>query len=141
MNKHLLQQLILFIIGISEGIVVGSSIAAFITLLDIVPRLAQLTNSTSKINIYEKTLIISVVIVTLVTFFKIKLNMSKYLLIPIGLVMGIFIGLLAAALAEVVNVIPVLSRRLNIKEYVYIVLIALSLGKVIGSLIQWLILV
>lgn len=133
---------ILFIIvfGISGGALVGTAAAAFITLLDIVPRLAQLTNSSRLIRFYESILISSTVSITLLYFTGISINLFKILLIPIGFTLGAFVGLLASALAEVINVIPVLVRRLKIRKHVYIALFSISLGKVVGSLIYWLIL-
>ncbi|EOD01512.1 stage V sporulation protein AB [Caldisalinibacter kiritimatiensis] len=136
----MLKSIVLIIIGISGGIVVGNALASFITLLDIIPRLAQLTNSQKSISLYTKVMIISVVLIALMTFLNFSIKLNTFFLIPIGLTMGAYIGLLAAALAEVVNVIPVLVNRLNIQDYVYYVLIALSVGKVVGSLLQWLIL-
>jgi stage V sporulation protein AB len=63
--------------------------------------------------------------------------LSKYLTIPIGLILGIFIGLLSSALAEVLNVIPVLSKKLKIKDNLKYIVWTLMLGKVAGSLYFW----
>jgi len=54
-----------------------------------------------------------------------------------GLFHGIFIGMVAAALVEVLNVFPLLSRRLHLENYMLALLMALVFGKVIGSLFQW----
>ena len=61
----------------------------------------------------------------------------KLLLIPIGLADGIFNGMLAAALTEVLNVFPILSKRIGIQEKIIYLLMALVLGKIAGSLFQW----
>jgi stage V sporulation protein AB len=50
---------------------------------------------------------------------------------------GIFNGMLAAALTEVLNVFPVLSKRIGIQEKIIYLLMALVLGKIAGSLFQW----
>ncbi|WP_183108685.1 stage V sporulation protein AB [Thermohalobacter berrensis] len=137
----MIQKLFLAFFGLSGGVVVGSSFAAIVTLLDIVPRLSQLANSTHKISLYEKVITVSVVTVSLLYFLNITLNINKIILLAIGLVMGIFIGLLAAALAEVLNVIPVLVRRFSIINHLYYVLMSMAFGKIIGSLVQWLVLI
>lgn len=131
-------KIIMILIGLGGGLLEGAGVASFLTLLDIVPRLTQLTNSYKYVSFYQNILIISSVSVTLGLFFNIKLYLSKFLLIPIGLFFGMYIGLLAGALAEILNVIPVLERRLKLKKNIYYPMIAISLGKVIGSLIQWL---
>ncbi len=84
-------------------------------------------------------MIVSIVVVSLLQFLNISINLNKYILIPIGLFFGIYVGLLAAALAEVLNVIPVLVNRLNIKEYVYYCILSTALGKVLGSVFDWII--
>jgi stage V sporulation protein AB len=45
--------------------------------------------------------------------------------------------MLAAALTEVLNVFPVLSKRIGIQEKIIYLLMALVLGKIAGSLFQW----
>jgi len=50
---------------------------------------------------------------------------------------GVFIGLLAAALTEVLNVLPVLAKRLGMKPYLFGLLLAMILGKMTGSLFDF----
>jgi len=60
------------------------------------------------------------------------------LLSPIvGLFCGVFIGLLAAALTEVLNVLPVLAKRLGMRSYLFGLLLAMILGKMTGSLFDF----
>jgi stage V sporulation protein AB len=125
-------------VGFAEGIIVGSAVVAFITLLDIVPRLAQLTETENYIRFYETVMIASGTIVSLAWFSNMYMNLGKTVLVVIGLLMGVFVGLLASALTEVTNVIPVIVNRLHLHDYIGYVLGALVTGKVIGSLIYWL---
>lgn len=62
-------------------------------------------------------------------------------MIPIGLFAGLFIGMLAAALTEVLNVLPILVKRIGMGDRILILLMAIVFGKIIGSLFQWLIFV
>jgi stage V sporulation protein AB len=57
----------------------------------------------------------------------------------IGGLQGMFMGLLAASLIEVLNVIPIISKRLRIQHSLGILLIAVVLGKISGSLFDWLV--
>ncbi len=131
-------KLVAAFVGFAEGIIVGSAVVAFITLLDIVPRLAQLTETENYIRFYETVMIVSGTVIALAWFSNITLNFGKPLLAVIGLLMGVFVGLLASALTEVTNVIPVIINRLHLYDYIGYVLGALVTGKVIGSLIYWL---
>ena len=129
--------LLLVTIALSGGAVVGSAAAAFVTLLDIVPRLSQLTNTAKKITLYEKVIVISMSLISFMTLLHKSIKVDYLILAPIGLILGVFVGMLASALAEVLNVMPVLIRRLNIDGYIYPVLLSIALGKVVGSLVSW----
>ncbi len=58
--------------------------------------------------------------------------------IPIyGLFSGIFVGCLAMALAENLRVIPVFVRRMRLKQGLPVILLAMALGKCMGSILQF----
>ena len=69
------------------------------------------------------------------------LGISSLFLIPLGLTGGIFYGMLAGALTEVLNVFPVLAKRLGIDGKIIILIMAIVLGKIFGSIFQWVYLV
>jgi len=50
-----------------------------------------------------------------------------------------FVGMLAAALTEVLNVFPITAKRLRMEASVGCLLTAVVLGKVAGSLFDWII--
>ncbi len=134
----MVKQLFMCLLAISGGALVGTAAAAFITILAIIPRLAQVSNTPNKIGLYEIVVSLSMAIVSLSTLmgWSIKVN-SRIILVLIGFILGVFIGLLASALAEVLNVMPVLFRRVKIYRYITAVLIAVALGKMIGSFFSW----
>ncbi|AKL94962.1 stage V sporulation protein AB [Clostridium aceticum] len=132
--------IIIPLIGFSNGIVVGSGIVALITLLDIVPRLGQLTKTYKFTVAYQNAIIGGATIAAFLSLINKGINTGAIFVILIGFAMGTFVGLLASALAEVMNVIPVLIRRFKIEEYVFYIVYSLILGKTIGSFIHWLIL-
>lgn len=136
----MLKYLALILIGFGGGITVGTATAAFFTILLILPRLAQITDTRDKIKIYKFTLVISSILSIFAYFYKFSFNLPKIVTAPIGLFLGIFVGLLSSALAEVLNVIPVLSKKLKVKDSLKYILWALLGGKVAGSLFYWLLL-
>lgn len=133
-----IKSIVLILISFGGGITVGAASAAFITVLGVVPRLAQITDTRNKIKLYEKIIVVSFILSVLTYFFNYTLRLSKYIAIPIGLNYGIFTGLMSSALAEVLNVIPILSKKLKIKDSLKYAIWALMGGKVTGSLIYWL---
>jgi len=134
----LLANALLVTIGLAGGIAVGSGFVAFITVLDIIPRLTLISKTFRSIPIYEYAIILGVLSFTWVDFRDLVIRLSLILLIVIGLAMGIFVGLLAAALTEVINVIPILAKRLKMESHIIYLLMAMAFGKVAGSLFQWL---
>lgn len=124
-------------LGLSSGFAVGAGFVAFLTVLGIIPRLTQLTKTMASIHYFEWAIIIGVVIGTWLGLQEIKLFWIKWALLPIGLADGIFNGMLSAALTEVLNVFPILAKRMGIQEKIIYLMMALVLGKVVGSLFQW----
>ena len=134
----LLADAVLAFIGLSGGIVVGSGLVAFILVLDIIPRLAQLTKTYSRIYLYEGAMVVGTLFWTLNDFYGWTARLPLWVVGFTGLLSGTFVGLLAAALTEVVNVIPILAKRLHMEQFISLLLLAMILGKVIGSLLEWL---
>lgn len=124
-------------IGLSSGFAVGAGFVAFLTVLGVIPRLTQLTKTMLYIHYYEIAIVAGVVIGTWLGLQEIQLFWTKWVLIPIGLADGIFNGMLAAALTEVLNVFPILAKRMGIQEKIMYLMMALVFGKIVGSLFQW----
>ncbi|UFJ43278.1 stage V sporulation protein AB [Brevibacillus humidisoli] len=134
----MIQLFLLIVVGLGGGLAVGSGLVAFITVLDIIPRLTQLTNSRRYIRWYEWALVCGALFFTVTDFFHLKYNASRYTTLFWGLFAGIFVGMLAAGLTEVLNVFPILAKRLRMNRYIIALLMAMVLGKVLGSGLQWL---
>ena len=125
------------IIGFAGGLAVGCGFVAFLAVLGIIPRLAQLTKTPQFIREYEWSIVFSAVFGAWVSLRNDHFHLSHLLLIPIGLGAGIFVGMLAAALTEVLNVLPILAKRIGIHEQILLLLMAIVLGKMFGSLFHW----
>ena len=41
---------------------------------------------------------------------------TPFILIPFGLAGGVFVGMMAAALTEVLNVLPILAKRIGLRR-------------------------
>lgn len=124
-------------VGLAGGIATGAGFVAFLTVLGVVPRLTQLTKTLKMVRYYEAAIISGVVGGTWFGLQGTTFSLPSLLLLPIGLADGIFNGMLAAALTEVLNVFPILSKRIGIQDKIIYLLMALVLGKIVGSLFQW----
>lgn len=125
------------LLGFSNGIIVGSGAVALLTLLDIVPRLAQVTDTYDRIKTYENVIIIGAVLAAVTTLAGISINLGKFAVVIVGSFIGVFVGLLASALAEVLNVIPIVIRRFGLEGYAGYIVYSLVAGKVLGALLNW----
>lgn len=125
------------LLGIAGGIAVGGGVIALIIVLDMVPRLAQLTSSYDKVHWYEGALVGGSLLGTVSDFWNWRLSAGPIVELGVGLFDGIFVGMLAAALTEVLNVLPILAKRLNMTHHLFGLLMAMVAGKVAGSLFDW----
>lgn len=127
------------IIGLGSGAVVAGAVFAFIVKIGIVARLAQKTKTANRIIIYEEALIAGGIFGSIISMLNFNVNIGTPLMAFIGLLAGVFYGCLAVSLAETLNVLPIMSRRINLKRGLALFMICLALGKTIGSLMYFLI--
>ena len=128
------------LLGIAGGLAVGSSLVALLIVLDLIPRLAQLAYGYRKSLWFETAVMGGAVYWSLADFLEIKLWLPREAaLLGIGLLDGLFVGMLAAALTEVMNVLPIIAKRMRLGRYLVSLLMAMVLGKVMGSLFDWLV--
>ncbi|WP_080845389.1 stage V sporulation protein AB [Cytobacillus gottheilii] len=124
-------------IGLASGLAVGAGFVAFLTVLGIIPRLTQLTKTMKMIHYYEWSVVLGVFAGSAATLWEFNFQFPSWFLIPLGASSGVFVGMLAAALTEVLNVLPILAKRIGIDGQIVILLMALVFGKIAGSLYQW----
>ena len=127
------------IIGFGSGLVIAGAVYAFITIVGIVPRLAQKTHTTGHIKSYESALVLGGIFGTLAGFFRFYMPFGAVGAIVVSLANGIFIGCLAMSLAEVLNVIPIFSRRARLQRGMFFLVMAIAIGKLVGSLLYFLV--
>jgi len=129
----------LILIGLGAGAVISAGVFAFITALGIVPRLIERSKTQKHVGFYENSIIFGGIVGTILTFWPISIPLGKIGLIIAGLATGAFVGSLIVALAEFINVLPIMNRRLKLSGGIAFILITLGLGKTIGSILYWII--
>jgi stage V sporulation protein AB len=137
MMQSLISNFVQLLIGFSGGLAVGAGFVAFLTVLGIIPRLIQLSKTEKFINVYISCVIIGSLVGTFLSFTSITWSQPIFLLLFWGLLHGIFNGMLAAALTEILNVFPIIYKRLGIDRHLIWLFMAVVLGKIAGSLFQW----
>lgn len=134
----ILSKIGMILIGFSSGVVVAAGVFALITALGIVPRLIERSNTREYIFFYENCIIFGGIGGTLMSFWPISIPLGNIGLVIMGVANGIFIGSLLVALAEFLNVLPIMNRRFNLTGGIAFMIVALGIGKSIGSLLYWL---
>ncbi|MEK3881510.1 stage V sporulation protein AB [Paenibacillus sp. PL2-23] len=137
--SSVLTHLFVAVLGVAGGLAVGSGLVALLIVFDLIPRLAQLTYAYKLSIWFETAIICGALYWTFADFLDWRLALPAHWFTPIaGLFDGLFVGMLAAALTEVMNVLPILAKRMRLSRYMVGLVMAMVLGKTIGSLFDWL---
>ena len=154
-----LRQLLLAVIGVSSGLIVSAGVFTVLISVGLIPRFAGKMHVARKIFVLEEMVILG----TLAGgFFSIFSDWGKagafvrehelfgrnatqgvwnligtVFLMIFGIFAGIFVGCLALAIAEMLNTIPIFARRIGFRHGLGIAILAVSLGKLLGSLIYF----
>ncbi|WP_251555421.1 stage V sporulation protein AB [Neobacillus muris] len=129
--------LMVLFLGFASGLSVGAGYVAFLTVLGIIPRLMQLSKTMKMIHHYEWAVVIGALAGVLADLRDPILGLPAFLLIFLGLTGGVFVGMMAAGLTEALNVFPILAKRIHLDGKIVILIMAIVLGKIFGSIFQW----
>lgn len=132
-------QVLLAIIGLSSGFAVAGGVFALVLSLKLLPHLAGITHTAKHIFLYEDTILLGAAIGNIISIFEpsVASAAGQPILLLFGLFAGMYTGCLAIALAEVLNVIPIMMRRAKMQKGSGIVLTMIALGKCVGTLAQF----
>lgn len=131
------ETILLIIFGLCFGVIIASGSTAFLISLGIIPRYAGITRTAKKVHLYEDIAVVGFVFGTLASFGRIIFPAGKPGLVAAGIFSGIFVGSWIIALAEILDIFPVLAGRLGLKEKMGILIICIALGKFSGSLLYF----
>ena len=124
---------IYYAVGVSFGAAVAAGLFAFVTTVGVVTRLAAGTKTAKHVMLYETVTIFGVTLANGFDLFQWPVWTGTVVRTLCGLFFGVFVGCLAAALAEVVNVFPVMTRRIKLKVGMAYLVLAFALGKGFGA--------
>jgi len=132
---HILEVLI----GFSSGVIIGAVFISLLIVLNVIPRLIQLGKAQGHLLKIMFAAILGILCGSYFSFTTLPVAwmQSEWVFLPIGLLHGVFNGILIAALAETLNVFPIFTKRLRLEKYLILLLFAIVCGKVFGSLFQW----
>lgn len=130
----------------------GGVFTVFVT-VGIVPRFADKTHTAHKIMLYENSIVAGAILGCLFSVYpevikrfggETALSMvsnwdlwGSLILAVFGIFAGMFVGCFAIAIAEMLNTIPIFTRRIRLGKGAGIVMLCLALGKTVGALIYF----
>lgn len=129
-------------LALAAGFATAGGFVAFISLIGVVPRLSAITKTASRIPLYEMSLALGLISMNVVSLYDVDLSWIPQVLSSIfinagGFFTGIFVGCLAGALSEVIDIVPILSRRTKLRKGFPYFIKAAAIGKCVGSLLQF----
>ncbi len=131
----LIRHVCLAIAAFAGGAVIAGGYFAFISLIGVYPKLLEKVKGNRHYILIECLLTYGASLANVIYIFNIRIPVTQIGLAVITLFGGIFTGCLIGALAEVLNVFPIISRRFYLRRYLPYVIYAVAAGKMIGSII------
>ena len=141
---------LLWIIGISSGIMVSAGVFTVLFVVGLIPRFAGRTDTARCELFYEECLVFGAIIADILSVYPINGSLGELtakvplanvllttILMLIGVFAGIFVGCLSIALSEVLDGIPIFARRVKLKMGLSIAVVAIALGKTHPTLVYF----
>ncbi|MGL4797890.1 MAG: stage V sporulation protein AB [Cellulosilyticaceae bacterium] len=123
--------------GVSSGIVIATAILAFITAIGLIPRFTAKTDTRTHYLAIGTAAVLGSSAGSMWSLFDLTMPIPKVIIGVFSLFIGMFIGCLAVALAEVLNVIPIAKNRIKLKKGMHLMMLSFAIGKLIGALYYW----
>lgn len=146
-----IKQVFLGFVSGSFGVLSAAGVFTVLVAVGLVPRFAGKTHTGRKVILYEEMVIFGTAFGCFASVFEQLCHVGEFVLsqgVPIriwqgignlflimyGVFAGMFVGCLALAIAEMLDSIPILSRRIGFRHGMSLAIGAMALGKICGSL-------
>lgn len=142
-----LKGLFLSALGVSFGLLASAGVFTVLVAVGLVPRFAGKTHTGKKVLLYEEMVVLGTIFGGILSVFDPFLSFGKWIphwagntfIIAYGLFGGMFVGCLALAIAEMLDSIPIFTRRIGFRHGLGIVILCMAIGKLLGSLVYFVI--
>ncbi len=143
---------ILIFAGISFGLLSAAGVFTVFSAVGLVPRFAGKTHSAKEIMLYENMIVLGTIAGGVVSIWPDTWNrvfsrmevvtknaafwqwFQNFWLIVIGLFSGMFVGCLALSIAEMLDSIPIFTRRISFQKGIGLAVCSVAAGKLCGAL-------
>lgn len=154
-----LRQVFMGIIGMSFGMLAAGGVFTVLISVGLIPRFAGKMHVSKKVLLFEEAVIFGTMTGNFFSIFDRYGRIGDWIirhhvfgksatetiwhvlgsgvLIAFGVFAGVFVGCLALAIAEMLNTIPIFARRIGFRHGLGVAVLAMALGKAVGSLIYF----
>lgn len=132
-----IKQLFLASVGFSCGLAVAGGLFALIIALGLVAEFADQTHTAKYIFWYEDAVAAGGILGNVVSVYQLMVPVGTLGAGIFGIFSGIFVGAWAMALTEIVNIVPIFTRRIDLRRGMEILIAGMAVGRTVGSLIYY----
>ena len=135
----LIKHILLGALALFSGIAVSAGTFAFLLVIGVIPRMLCKTSLAKQVIRIENVIILGIIfgVVSSVYMWSFPVYgwIFGHMIVALyGISAGIFVGCIAAALAEILHTFPIMFRRVSLKVGLPWVMAAMAFGKLCGSL-------
>lgn len=130
-----MKQIFMAAAGFSCGLAVAGGLFALIIALGLVAEFADQTHTAKHILLYEDAVAAGGILGNLMSVYRFIVPAGSVGVGIFGLFSGVFVGAWAMALTEIVNIVPIFTRRIDMRRGLALVIAVMALGRTAGSLI------
>lgn len=146
---------VLALAGLSFGMLAAAGVFTVLSAVGLIPRFAGKTHSAKEIWLYEDMVMTGTIVGCIFSIFRRYLQIGAWLeghlpgldwlwnalgqgfMGVSGVFYGMFVGCLALAIAEMLDSIPIFTRRISFRHGLGCVVLAMAAGKLCGSLLYF----
>lgn len=151
----MLAEIFMMVSGACYGLLSSAGVFTVLVAVGLVPRFAGKTHTAKKIILFEEMVIFGTLVGCVLSVFSrycmfgawwqqrfpeyrsLLFGIGEVLQAVFGLFAGMFIGCLALAIAEMLDSIPILTRRVSFRHGIGLVILSIAVGKLCGSLVYF----
>ncbi len=134
----LLKEILIAVLGAIFGLSTSTGLFALLISLGVITRIVAKIKNAGHILCYETAMTMGGVVGCILSIWlQLHLPIGGWFLCLVGLGTGIFVGCQAVALAEILNMFPIMFRRLKLTVGLSWILLAMALGKMCGSFVYF----
>lgn len=130
------------LVALAQGVAVGAAAMLVFSVLGLVSQCAAVTGTGRSVSLYGWAVCLGAAVLPALHVLPVRglfgAAVGKALLLPAGLLCGMFVGMLLTALTEVLDIFPAISGKLKLNGRVKTMVFALAAGKTAGVLLYYL---